>query len=70
MKITIRPSFFDNLNPEIKGRLLTVDEVSKILAVKPRTVRSWVYINKIPSIKVGGARRFDPHSLKKWVEEN
>ena len=60
---------FDNLIFEKKGRLVTAKEVAELLAVSVRTIRDWVYLRKIPFIKINGAVRFDLKVLKKWVAE-
>ena len=38
--------------------------------VKPETVSQWVYLGKIPCIKIPGHRTmFDPEELEKWERE-
>lgn len=48
--------------------LLTVDEVATYLRVKKQTVLKWVSQDKIPSIKIGRFRMFDPDEIRKWVK--
>jgi len=62
-------SFIDNLIFEKKGRLVTAKEVAELLAVSVSTIRDWVYLRKIPFLKINGAVRFDLKVLKKWVTE-
>lgn len=50
-------------------RLLTVPEVAEILNVTPITVWRWIYEGKIPSLKVGGTRRFSPKTLSNWLNK-
>ena len=57
-------SVFDNQG---KGRFVKVNEIAELFSVSPNTVRNWVYLNKIPSIKFNGARRFDLEVLKKMA---
>lgn len=58
---------FDNTN-KIK-KLMTVDEVAEVLAVRPKTVRAWVYQGKIPCVKVGKrAVRFSVVAVNRWLE--
>ena len=50
-------------------RLLTVDEVAKLLNLP----RSWVYAasaaGRIPSLKLGKYVRIDPVALRAWLAE-
>jgi excisionase family DNA binding protein len=54
----------------LKGRLLTVDEVSQLLGVSA----AWVYQHscgarqpRLPSVKLGRAVRFRPESVQEFV---
>lgn len=62
----LHASLFDNQG---KGRFVTVEYIARMLSVSPKTVRGWVYIGKIPSQKIGGARRFDLVVIEKWLSE-
>lgn len=57
---------FDN---QEKGRFVTVKYVAKLFNVSPKTVRGWIYYDMIPSVKIGGARRFDLAEIEKWLSE-
>lgn len=57
---------FDNQG---KGRFVTVEYIARMLSVSPKTVRGWVFYGKIPSQKIGGARRFDLAVIEKWLSE-
>lgn len=37
-----------------KIELLTVDEASEVLRLKPSTVRAWILRRRLPYIKLGG----------------
>src|SRR5207244_3305162 len=48
-------------------RLLTARAVAELLGVRPATVYTWVSNKCIPYQKVGGALRFNPKSIAKWL---
>lgn len=63
-------SLFDNLiGEDSKGRLLRIDEVARLLSLSQKTIRYYVYVQKIPFLRVGGAIRFHPRELERWVKE-
>ncbi len=43
------------------------DDVAKYLSVSSSHVRRLVSQGRIPSLKIGRNRRFDPLVIKKWV---
>lgn len=43
------------------------DDVAKYLSVSSSHVRRLVSQGRIPSLKIGGNRRFDPLVIKEWV---
>lgn len=49
-------------------KLLTVKEVSKLFGVTETTVRRWVMENKIPSCRIGGARRFNYQEVMNYIK--
>jgi len=50
-------------------KLLTVDEVAKVLSVKKSTVYQWVHLRLIPHIKVGRFVRFKEEDIERWLKE-
>lgn len=56
---------FENLG---RNKLLKTEEVAEMLAVSPRTIRSWKYRGVIPFIKVGRAVRFNASAIARWLE--
>jgi len=50
-------------------RLLTVDEVAKVLSVRKSTVYQWVHLRLIPHIKVGRFVRFKEEDIERWLKE-
>lgn len=52
-------------------RLLTCEEVAKLLSLKDLTVRRWTKEGKIPCVRIGGrAVRYRPSDLEKWIQDN
>ena len=49
--------------------LLTPDELCTALKVKKATLRGWIYRDKIPFLKIGGALRFRPSALQDWLRQ-
>ncbi len=56
-----------------KDKLLTAEEVSSVLNLKPSTVMEWALNGKIPSLKLTegkkGVVRFIGRKLNEWLEE-
>jgi excisionase family DNA binding protein len=52
----------------IDCELLTIEQVSELLQVSPKTVRNWVYRRKIPHRKINGVLRFLKHEITHWIE--
>ncbi|MFZ5998034.1 MAG: helix-turn-helix domain-containing protein [Nitrospirota bacterium] len=50
-------------------KLLTIKEVSDLLAVKPKTLYSWAEQKLIPALKLNGSVRFEQAALKHWLEK-
>lgn len=46
--------------------LLTIEEAAEYLRLKPKTVRNWVGLRKIPFRKIGRYIRFESRSLEAW----
>ena len=48
--------------------LMTVDEVAAKLRLKRSTIFKLSSRGMIPRVKLGGALRFDPSEIDRWVE--
>ena len=48
-------------------KMLTVKEVSALLAVHPSTVYRMLKRGTIPAIQIGSDYRFDVNNIEKWV---
>ncbi|MBN1113750.1 MAG: helix-turn-helix domain-containing protein [Oligoflexia bacterium] len=59
-------TFFDN---QISGgsSILTIEEVSAWLKVKPKTLYSMVHRCDIPFLKVGRLLRFEKKAIEEWL---
>jgi excisionase family DNA binding protein len=49
--------------------LLTINELILLLNIKESHLRSLIFRQEIPFIKLGRLIRFDPFKIKKWLEE-
>jgi len=49
-------------------KLLNIKEVAGIIGVKESTIRSWVFVRKIPFKKIHGVIRFDPDEIRKFID--
>ena len=56
------------VDPRIPSTVLTVAQVAELLQVDPRTVYRWVHEDYIPSMKLGGCRRFRLADLEAWMQ--
>jgi len=50
--------------------LITVQEAANFLAVSTSTLYGWVYLRRIPFVKVGRALRFEVAELQKFIQAN
>jgi excisionase family DNA binding protein len=48
---------------------MTVADVAEILTISQRQVYKLVEDGKLPSFRLGGAIRFDPHLLANWLRD-
>lgn len=55
--------------PARYGHLLTIPDAAARLRVSESTVWRWVYGGKLPSVKLGKARRIRAESLERFVEQ-
>jgi predicted DNA-binding transcriptional regulator AlpA len=52
---------------EVTTRLITVNDVAKMLAVKPETLYQWAEMRQIPHLKINGCLRFDIRYIEPWI---
>lgn len=51
-------------------RLLTINEASEILAVRPATIRAWLLRRKLPRVSCGRAVRIPAQAVAEFIERN
>jgi excisionase family DNA binding protein len=49
---------------------ITAKDVAEILAISPITVYKLAKEGKLPSLRIGGAVRFDPRAVAQWLRRN
>lgn len=53
--------------------LWTVEDIARILVVKPASVRDWARAGRLPAIKIGSGRRtewrFVPEKIRTYLKE-
>ncbi|MCH7946475.1 MAG: helix-turn-helix domain-containing protein [candidate division Zixibacteria bacterium] len=50
-------------------KLLTLQEVSELLEVKPSTIYQWTHQGFIPHVKLGRLLRFKEADIVNWIEK-
>ena len=48
-------------------KLLTIDDLARILLVKKSTIYQWVHLRLIPFVKVGRFVRFREKDIERWL---
>jgi excisionase family DNA binding protein len=48
-------------------QLIDINELSSRLSIKKGTLYNWVYLRRIPYVKLGRALRFDPSEIDRIV---
>jgi excisionase family DNA binding protein len=51
-------------------RLLTVNEVSAALGLKPATIRVWINRRKLPRVNCGRAVRIPAEAVERFISAN
>lgn len=47
---------------------LTADDLAEALSFSVKHIYKMAKAKRIPSLRLGGALRFDPHSVANWLE--
>jgi len=58
------------MQSQSESGLITVREAARFLAVSTSTLYGWVYLRRIPFVKVGRALRFELAELHKFIQAN
>ena len=48
-------------------KLMTIQELSDLLKIKPKTLYQWAELRQIPCLKLNGALRFDIDDINNWL---
>lgn len=54
---------------ELEG-LLRIPEAARVLGIKEKTLRDWVWRRKVTFIKVGKRVAFRPSDIREFIEKN
>ena len=57
------------VDPIVVEQLLTVVDVERLLQLSKAKVYELMSTRDLPSLKIGGARRFEPAKLQAWIEQ-
>jgi len=49
--------------------LITIQECSNLIKLKPSTIYKKVCKREIPYVKINGSLRFRPEKIQEWIEE-
>jgi excisionase family DNA binding protein len=52
------------------AKLLSIQEASEVLAVKPATIRAWLARRKLPRVNCGRAVRIPADAVAQFIERN
>ena len=47
--------------------LISLEELAVIFGLAPQTIRNWIALRKIPSVRIGRKRFFQQRSLQEWL---
>ena len=50
-------------------KLLTDEQLSQLLQVKPSTIYKWVHYDYVPHLKVGSLIRFKEKKVEEWLKK-
>jgi excisionase family DNA binding protein len=50
--------------------LIDINQLSRRLNIAKGTLYNWVYLRRIPFVKLGGALRFDPDEIERIVRSS
>ena len=51
-------------------KLITIQELSELLKVKPKTLYQWAELGNIPCTKLNGCLRFNLDDIEAWVKDS
>ncbi|MCK5493535.1 MAG: helix-turn-helix domain-containing protein [Candidatus Omnitrophica bacterium] len=51
-------------------RYLSIPELAKYIGVRKTTLYYWVYMNKMPHVKINGLIKFEKQEIVSWIDKN
>jgi hypothetical protein len=57
------------VSQEKMERLWLIEDVHEFTSIPISTLKLYVALNKIPSIKIGRHRRFEPEQIRRWIKK-
>jgi excisionase family DNA binding protein len=51
-------------------KLLSIREAAEMLAIKPATIRAWLYRRRLPYVRCGRAIRIPADAIARFIERN
>jgi excisionase family DNA binding protein len=51
-------------------RYIGIKDLGQYIGVSTNTIYSWIWLKKIPYVKMGKLVRFDLQEINAWVQEN
>jgi excisionase family DNA binding protein len=52
------------------SKLLTVEEFADAVGMSPKTIRQWVWMRRVPFLRVGRAIRFRPSTVEEILKRS
>lgn len=52
---------------DTQDKLIDADEAADMLSISTRSLARLVKDGRVPSIRLGNLRRFDPTTLRQWI---
>jgi len=62
-------SFIQEFQDEVVESILTLEEVTKYLKMKPQTICLWAQKSNIPAVKLGKEWRFGKVVIDEWLNQ-
>lgn len=50
-------------------RLWTIQDLSEFTGIPVTTLKMYVALNRLPSLKIGRHRRFEPEEIRRWLKK-
>ena len=60
---------FKDCEQSFSNCLVSLEDLAQAFHLTPQTLRNWIALRKIPSIKIGRKRFFLKKSLEKWLNQ-